>query len=229
MTGSLCYEVFSHKAHNHSNRQTRTKKHFFAGTAGTGTIQHGPWTLTPRHITMTHTPTEDQSCFVDPDMFDCACLSTMKRQCAYVHSSLHWHIFDVHLRLVWTHASVILPGKRVFCCQERDIPEGPGTWLTDSLLSFFCGCPLTNLQCVQEEVLPSSPALACKATEEECAGRSMLKVQRSALLTSSIIHDLSQATSAEPAEVGFRQLRNTDSHRTLKALILQGYIAQGCE
>jgi len=38
------------------------------------------WTLTPK-APWTLTPTTDQSCFVDPDNFDCSCLSKLKRQC----------------------------------------------------------------------------------------------------------------------------------------------------
>jgi len=38
------------------------------------------WTLTPR-MQMTHTPTDDQSCFVDPDAFDCNCYATKQRFC----------------------------------------------------------------------------------------------------------------------------------------------------
>merc|ERR1712185_256241 len=30
------------------------------------------WTLTPKQ-SWTHTPTEDQACFPDPESFDCAC------------------------------------------------------------------------------------------------------------------------------------------------------------
>merc|ERR1719453_1622615 len=30
---------------------------------------------------MTHTPTQDQSCFTDPESFDCLCHTAMQRQC----------------------------------------------------------------------------------------------------------------------------------------------------
>jgi len=39
------------------------------------------WTLTPIS-TMTHTPTDDQSCFQDTDSFDCSCMITLQRQCS---------------------------------------------------------------------------------------------------------------------------------------------------
>lgn len=41
----------------------------------------GGWTLTPTMPRMTHTPTGDQSCFVDADGFDCSCHATMQRRC----------------------------------------------------------------------------------------------------------------------------------------------------
>ena len=45
------------------------------------------WTLTPATPRLTHTPTVDQACFVDPSNFDCLCLLKIKRQCGYIRSS----------------------------------------------------------------------------------------------------------------------------------------------
>jgi hypothetical protein len=45
-----------------------------------GKATAGGWTLTPRTL-MTHTPTDDQACFVDPDAFDCNCYAVKQRFC----------------------------------------------------------------------------------------------------------------------------------------------------
>jgi len=48
------------------------------------------WTLTPTPPVWTHTPTDDQSCFVNPDAFDCACYATKQRYCK--KESLRMHL-----------------------------------------------------------------------------------------------------------------------------------------
>jgi len=49
--------------------------------AGKTTVRQGSWTHTPKTASMTHTPTTDQSCFPNPESFDCGCMATMKRNC----------------------------------------------------------------------------------------------------------------------------------------------------
>jgi len=49
--------------------------------AGQAAIRQKAWTLTPTAASMTHTPTDDQACFVNPEAFDCGCMATMKRNC----------------------------------------------------------------------------------------------------------------------------------------------------
>ena len=55
--------------------------------AGRDSSGAGGWTLTPTPPVWTQTPTEDSSCFADPENFDCACHAKKQRQCAYVPSS----------------------------------------------------------------------------------------------------------------------------------------------
>ena len=55
--------------------------------AGRDSSGVGGWTLTPTPPVWTQTPTEDSSCFADPENFDCACHAKKQRQCAYVPSS----------------------------------------------------------------------------------------------------------------------------------------------
>jgi len=45
-----------------------------------GTDRSRGWTLTPM-MPFTHTPTQDQGCFVDPDSFDCLCHDKMQALC----------------------------------------------------------------------------------------------------------------------------------------------------
>jgi len=49
--------------------------------AGKAAVHQAAWTLTPSAAQMTHTPTTDQACFVNPESFDCGCMATMKRNC----------------------------------------------------------------------------------------------------------------------------------------------------
>jgi len=53
--------------------------------AGKSAARQHAWTLTPTAASWTHSPTTDQSCFVDPESFDCSCMNTLKRNCRYVH------------------------------------------------------------------------------------------------------------------------------------------------
>jgi len=70
-------------------------------------MAHG-WTLTPISR-FTHTPTDDQSCFVDPEAFDCDCYAKKRRFCGNEHSrGVH------HLR----HPSVHNSTKRVYSASE---------------------------------------------------------------------------------------------------------------
>jgi len=50
--------------------------------AGRDSSGVGGWTLTPTPPVWTQTPTEDSSCFADPENFDCACHAKKQRQCA---------------------------------------------------------------------------------------------------------------------------------------------------
>jgi len=45
------------------------------------TAAASPWTLTPTRPRWTQTPTDDQSCFANPESFDCSCFEKLKRQC----------------------------------------------------------------------------------------------------------------------------------------------------
>jgi len=49
--------------------------------AGRDSIGAGGWTLTPTPPVWTQTPTEDASCFADPENFDCSCHAKKQRQC----------------------------------------------------------------------------------------------------------------------------------------------------
>ena len=46
-----------------------------------GTSAARGWTLTPKPPRWTQTPTADQSCFVNPDAFDCDCYASKRRYC----------------------------------------------------------------------------------------------------------------------------------------------------
>merc|ERR1711998_470902 len=48
---------------------------------GKSAVQGGGWTLTPKAPKWTLTPTDDQSCFVNPETFDCNCHATKRRFC----------------------------------------------------------------------------------------------------------------------------------------------------
>lgn len=53
----------------------------FSDNTALRTAAARPWTLTPTSAAMTHSPTVDQSCFADPESFDCSCFEKLKRQC----------------------------------------------------------------------------------------------------------------------------------------------------
>merc|ERR1711998_48586 len=67
------------------------------------------WTLTPVSPLWTHSPTDDQSCFVNPEAFDCNCYAKKRRFCGNEHSrAVH------HLRHPGAHNGT----KRVYSASE---------------------------------------------------------------------------------------------------------------
>ena len=76
--------------------------------AGRDSIGAGGWTLTPTPPVWTQTPTEDASCFADPENFDCSCHAKKQRQCGYVPQSpqayMHAHPINCHAEKTCTFA-----------------------------------------------------------------------------------------------------------------------------
>jgi len=94
--------------------------------AVTTAIRQGGWTLTPTAEKMTHTPTQDQSCFTDPESFDCLCHTAMQRRCRkeemrkqMVHPNGRIYTLTqcVHF-FVCTHSSTCKSYKDTHCKSE---------------------------------------------------------------------------------------------------------------
>jgi len=88
------------------------------------------WTFTPTMEAWTHSPTEDQSCFVDPDMFDCSCLETMKRNCRNEHyrkgiaSGTYKNglsLTECYEFLVCTHSQTCSSYKKMHCQHQLSL------------------------------------------------------------------------------------------------------------
>lgn len=95
--------------------------------AGTATGQGG-WTLTPITPKWTHTPTDDQSCFVDPEGFDCDCYAKKRRYCKNEDMRREHHMRHPDNRVysatecehffVCTHSNTCQPYKKRHCQKE---------------------------------------------------------------------------------------------------------------
>jgi len=94
-----------------------------------GKTTAGGWTLTPM-TQMTHTPTDDQSCFVDPDAFDCNCYATKQRFCRNedarkrMRPGKNWKVYSAteceHF-FVCTHSQTCQSYKNEHCKKETDL------------------------------------------------------------------------------------------------------------
>lgn len=103
-------------------------QHLDDAIAGTAAAQGG-WTLTPVQ-SMTHTPTDDQSCFVDPEGFDCSCHAKIMRTCkkehdrralGLVHGGWHGRTYSVaecNQFFVCTHSNTCQAYKDSHCQKE---------------------------------------------------------------------------------------------------------------
>jgi len=113
-----------------SPTETQANLELDDAVAGKATAQG--WTLTPRS-TMTHTPTDDQACFVDPDAFDCNCYATKQRFCRNEDARKMHHLEHTDGKVysatecehffVCTHSQTCQSYKNKHCAKEMKLLE----------------------------------------------------------------------------------------------------------